>query len=76
VAFVVAGCLGVVLGQAAHHYLPGSNWAGSFGHDGNLVWIGVALLLADAVMLGTAVRAGGRTPGPTPPANGEPSPPR
>jgi hypothetical protein len=39
-----------------HHYLPGSNWAGSFVNAGNLIWIGVVLLLADAVISGLALR--------------------
>ena len=52
VAFIVAGCINVVQGQNVHHYLPGSNWAGSFVHAGNLIWLGVVLLLADAVDLG------------------------
>jgi arabinofuranan 3-O-arabinosyltransferase len=71
VAFIVLGAGGVIFGQAAHHYLPGSNWAGSFVHAGNLIWIGIVLLLADAVI----VSAGDRPPRPTPPANGAPSPP-
>jgi hypothetical protein len=50
VGLVVSGCLNVIYGQARHHYLPGSNWAGSFVHAGNLVWAGVVLLLADAVI--------------------------
>ena len=41
IAFVVAGCINVVQGQNVHHYLPGSNWAGSFVHAGNLIWLGV-----------------------------------
>jgi hypothetical protein len=61
--FITAGGLSVVLGQAAHHYLPGSNWAGSFVSSGNLILAGTVLLLADAVM----VIAGERTPQPTPP---------
>ncbi len=72
VAFVVAGCLAVITGQAAHHYLPGSNWAGSFVHAGNLIWVGLALLLADAV-IGAFSGAPG-PPGPEPPTNDEPSP--
>jgi hypothetical protein len=71
-AFIVAGGLSVITGQAAHHYLPGSNWAGSFVSSGKMVWIGVVLLLADAIV----VSAGLRTPAPKPPANAEPSPPR
>ncbi len=50
VAFVVAGCINVVRGQQVHHYLSGSNWDGSFVNAGNLIWIGVVLLLADAVI--------------------------
>jgi hypothetical protein len=71
VGFIVAGCLNVIRGQAVHHYLPGSNWAGSFVSAGNRIWIGVVLLLADAVI----VSAGARSPRPVPPANAEPSPP-
>jgi hypothetical protein len=59
IGFVVAGCLNVVLGQYRHHYLPGSNWAGSFVHAGNLVWLGVVLLLADAVIAAFAYRPRG-----------------
>jgi len=57
VALVVAGCINVVQGQNVHHYLPGSNWAGSFVHAGNLIWLGVVLLLADAVISGLGLRA-------------------
>jgi arabinofuranan 3-O-arabinosyltransferase len=71
VGFVVAGCASVVIGQVAHHYLPGSNWAGSFVTAGNLIWVGVVMLMADAVI----VSAGGRTPRPAPPASAGPSPP-
>ena len=56
VAFVVAGCINVVQGQNVHHYLPGSNWAGSFVNAGNLIWLGVVLLLADAVISGLGLR--------------------
>ncbi len=56
IAFVVAGCVNVVQGQNVHHYLPGSDWAGSFVHAGNLIWVGVALLLADAVISGLGLR--------------------
>jgi len=56
VAFVVAGCLNVVEGQRVHHYLPGSNWDGSFVHAGNLVWLGVVLLVADAVISSFGLR--------------------
>jgi arabinofuranan 3-O-arabinosyltransferase len=71
VAFVVAGCLNVVTGQSVHHYLPGSNWAGSFVSAGNQIWIGIVLLLADAVI----VSVGLRSPRPAPPEHAEPSPP-
>jgi hypothetical protein len=71
VGFITAGCLNVIRGQAVHHYLPGSNWAGSFVAVGNRIWLGVVLLLADAVI----VSAGARSPRPAPPARGEPSPP-
>jgi hypothetical protein len=71
VGFVAAGCLAVITGQAAHHYLPGSNWAGSFVGAGNLIWVGIVLLLADAVI----VSAGTRPPRLAPPGNDEPSPP-
>jgi arabinofuranan 3-O-arabinosyltransferase len=71
VGFIVAGCLNVIRGQAVHHYLPGSNWAGSFVMAGNRIWIGVVLLLADAVI----VSAGARSPRPAPPTTSEPSPP-
>ena len=56
IAFVVAGCLNVVEGQRVHRYLPGSNWAGSFIHAGNLIWLGVVLLVADAVISSFARR--------------------
>ncbi len=41
-----------------HHYLPGANWDASFVNAGNLIWLGVVLLLADAVIssLGLRVR--------------------
>jgi hypothetical protein len=72
VIFVVDGCLSVIFGQEVHRYLPGSNWAASFVHSGNLIWLGLVLLLADAVI--DAVSAAGRsTPRPAPPAPGEPS---
>jgi hypothetical protein len=71
VGFIVAGCLNVIRGQAVHHFLPGSNWAGSFVSAGNRIWVGVVLLLADAVI----VSAGARSPRPAPPATSEPSPP-
>jgi hypothetical protein len=56
IAFVVAGCLNVVQGQRIHHYLPGSNWDGFFVHAGNLIWIGVVLLVADAVISSFGLR--------------------
>ena len=56
IAFIVAGCLNVVQGQNVHHYLPGSNWAGSFVHAGNLIWVGASLLLADGVISGLGLR--------------------
>jgi arabinofuranan 3-O-arabinosyltransferase len=55
-AFIVAGALNVVHGQQVHHYLPGSNWAGSFVHAGNLIWLGVVLLLADGVITAFGLR--------------------
>jgi hypothetical protein len=64
VALVVAGCLNVVFGQAAHHYLPGSNWAGSFVHAGNLILLGLVLLLADAVVVGFSGSGRPRRPAP------------
>ncbi|HEY1651590.1 MAG TPA: alpha-(1-_3)-arabinofuranosyltransferase family protein [Acidimicrobiales bacterium] len=57
IAFIVAGCLNVVEGQRVHHYLPGSNWDGSFVHAGNLIWLGVVLLVADAVISSCGLRA-------------------
>ena len=57
IAFVVAGALNVVQGQRVHHFLSGANWAGSFVHAGNLIWVGVVLLLADAVVSGLGLRA-------------------
>jgi hypothetical protein len=56
VAAIVAGCLNVVEGQRVHHYLPGSNWAGFFVNAGNLIWLGVVLLLADAVISSFGLR--------------------
>ncbi len=56
VAFIVAGGLNVVQGQRVHHFLPGSNWAGSFIHAGNLIWLGIVLLVADAVISGLGLR--------------------
>jgi hypothetical protein len=67
--FITAGALSVIFGQAAHHYLPGSNWAGSFVSSGNLILAGTVLLVADAVM----VIAAERTPRPAPPTTDEPS---
>jgi hypothetical protein len=86
VAFIVAGCLNVVRGQQVHHYMPGSNWDGSFVNAGNLIWLGAVLLLADAVISafgwrlkrplgGRALRAGsgpGPGPGAGPTAEGAP----
>ena len=54
--FIVAGAVHVIRGQEIHHYAPGSDWAGSFVHAGNLVWIGVALLLADGVITAFGLR--------------------
>ncbi len=56
IAFIVAGCLNVVQGQRVHHYLPGSNWAGSFVHAGNLIWVGIVLLVADAAISSFGLR--------------------
>ena len=56
IAFVVAGSINVVQGQRVHHFLSGANWAGSFVHAGNLIWLGVVLLLADAVVSGLGLR--------------------
>ena len=56
VALVVAGCINVVQGQNVHHYLPGNNWAGSFVNAGDLIWLGVVLLLADGVISGLGLR--------------------
>ena len=57
VAFIIAGGINVVQGQNVHHFLPGSNWAGSFIHAGNLIWLGIVLLVADAVVSGLGLRA-------------------
>jgi hypothetical protein len=73
VIFVIEGCLSVVFGQKAHHYLPGSNWAGSFVHSGNLIWFGLVLLLADAVASAFSADAPS-IPQPAPPAPDVPSP--
>jgi hypothetical protein len=78
VALIMVGCLNVVYGQARHHYLPGSNWAGSFVHAGNLIWLGIVFLLADAVIFSFAfrpdlstspVRDPSADPSPTPPSD-------
>ena len=50
VALVAAGCAFVVYGQEVHRYLSGSNWPSSFTGAGDLIWLGVVLLLADAVI--------------------------
>jgi arabinofuranan 3-O-arabinosyltransferase len=57
IGFVVAGCVNVVFRQITHHYLPGSNWPGTFITAGNLIWVGMVLLLADAMIV--IVRTGG-----------------
>jgi hypothetical protein len=57
IAFVVAGALNVVQGQRVHHFLAGANWPGFFVHAGNLIWLGVVLLLADAVVSGLGLRS-------------------
>ena len=56
IAFVVAGSINVVQGQRVHHFLAGADWAGAFVHAGNLIWLGVVLLLADAVVSGLGLR--------------------
>jgi hypothetical protein len=56
IGFIVAGALNVIEGQEVHRYAPGSDWAGSFVHAGNLVWIGMALLLADGVITAFGLR--------------------
>ena len=56
VAAIVAGCLNVVRGQAVHHFLPGSNWDGSFLNADNLILLGLVLLLADAVISAFGLR--------------------
>ena len=56
VGFIVAGALNVIRGQEVHRYAPGSDWAGAFVHAGNLVWIGMALLLADGVITAFGLR--------------------
>ena len=50
IACIVAGAINVVQGQNIHHYLSGSNWAASFVNAGNLIWLGVVLLVADAII--------------------------
>ena len=50
VALIAAGCASVVYGQEVHRYLSGSNWPSSFTSAGNLIWLGVVLLLADAAI--------------------------
>jgi hypothetical protein len=69
--FIVAGCVEVVHGQSVHHYFPGSNWAGSFVHAGDLIWVGIVLLLADAVITSFGLRV----PKPLPPGRLRPGPP-
>ena len=56
VAAIVAGCLNVVRGQQVHHFLPGSNWDGSFLNADNLILLGLVLLLADAVISAFGLR--------------------
>jgi hypothetical protein len=56
IAAIVAGSLNVVQWQNVHHYLAGSNWAASFVNAGNLIWLGVVLLVADAVISGLGLR--------------------
>jgi hypothetical protein len=56
VAAIVAGCLNVVRGQAVHHFLPGSNWDGSFLNADNLILLGLVLLLADGVISAFGLR--------------------
>ena len=56
IACIVAGSINVVQGQNVHHFLPGSNWAASFVNAGNLVWLGVVLLVADAVISALGLR--------------------
>jgi hypothetical protein len=56
-AFVVAGCVNVVAGQSMHHYRPDSFWPGAFVHAGNLIWMGLALFLADAVVTAFGLRS-------------------
>jgi hypothetical protein len=56
VAFIVAGALNVIRGQQVHHYLTDPNWAGTFVNAGNLIWIGVVLLLADGIITAFGLR--------------------
>jgi hypothetical protein len=56
VAFIVAGALNVIRGQQVHHYPTDPNWAGTFVHAGNLIWIGVVLLLADGIISAFGLR--------------------
>ncbi len=56
IGFIVAGALNVIRGQQVHHYASGSDWAGAFVHAGNLVWIGMSLLLADGVITAFGLR--------------------
>ncbi len=56
IAAIVAGSINVVQGQNVHHDLSGSDWAGSFVNAGNLIWLGVVLLLADAVIAALGLR--------------------
>ena len=56
VAAIVAGCLNVVRGQQVHHFLPGSNWDGSFLNADNLILLGLVLLLADAAISAFGLR--------------------
>jgi hypothetical protein len=56
VAAIAAGCLNVVRGQAVHHFLPGSNWDGSFLNADNLILLGLVLLLADGIISALGLR--------------------
>ncbi len=58
VAFVAAACINVVRGQQVHHFLAGANWDGFFTDAASLIWLGVVLLLADAVISGLGPRLG------------------
>ena len=55
-AFIIAGALNVIRGQQVHHYPTDPNWAGTFVHAGNLIWIGVVLLLADGIISAFGLR--------------------